>query len=388
MELCYNRKGPDNTLAKVISAALTTQRGAFRESQLQELTMPINRRKIRRVISINGVQVWVTANSEQEYADKIIQLAGGSNRQSEGSKYTFKEYAERWYENFSKPNVANVTALSYRKQLDLHIFPVIGNKKLNMIKPADIQKIYNEMGKTSKETKNKVKIVLNQVFKLAVDEELISNNPVNSSSIKLNGTAPKETKPYTVEQMRYLAAHVKDLKDNNARAWLALAVSLPLRPEEILGLKWEDVDLTNNIINVNGTVTHPDRNKPEYKPYTKTVSSVRTLAMPALVVDVLKDGGDKDSFVVGGKEPLSYTVLRKMLKKIEKDISFCEKITPRRFRTTVATDISSETKDLKLVQKMLGHSTPEMTLRHYDKGRNNAGDAAKAIEKCYRMTCD
>ena len=64
-------------------------------------------------------------------------------------------------------------------------------------------------------------------------------------------------------------------------------------------------------------------------------------------------------------------------------LHFNETITPRRFRTTVATDISAETHDLKLVQRMLGHSTPQMTLKHYDKGRSTATDAAQAISKCY-----
>ena len=32
---------------------------------------------------------------------------------------------------------------------------------------------------------------------------------------------------------------------------------------------------------------------------------------------------------------------------------------------------------------MLGHSTPQMTLKHYDKGRSTAADAAQTISKCY-----
>ena len=32
---------------------------------------------------------------------------------------------------------------------------------------------------------------------------------------------------------------------------------------------------------------------------------------------------------------------------------------------------------------MLGHSTPQMTLKHYDKGRSTAVDASAAISKAY-----
>ena len=87
--------------------------------------------------------------------------------------------------------------------------------------------------------------------------------------------------------------------------------------------------------------------------------------------------------MIGGPKPVSYTQLRGIRKRVNLDTRFGETITPRRFRTTVATDISAATHDLKLVQQMLGHATPQMTLRYYDKGRSGAIDASKAIEKCY-----
>ena len=74
-----------------------------------------------------------------------------------------------------------------------------------------------------------------------------------------------------------------------------------------------------------------------------------------------------------------------MRKRIQRELAFAEPITPRRFRTTVATDISAATHDLKLVQHMLGHATPQMTLKHYDKGRETAADASEAISRAYGL---
>jgi len=39
--------------------------------------MPLNKSKIRRYVKINDIRVWVCANSEQDYADKLIKLALG-----------------------------------------------------------------------------------------------------------------------------------------------------------------------------------------------------------------------------------------------------------------------------------------------------------------------
>ena len=186
--------------------------------------------------------------------------------------------------------------------------------------------------------------------------------------------------------MRYLVSHLPDVKRPVDRAWLAISVTIPLRPEEVLGITWEDIDLDKCLIHVNNTVTHPSRNAPEFKPYTKTASSVRIIAFPKSIIPYIPKAGSPKDFVIGGARPVSYTELRNIRKRIASDTKFPEPIVPRRFRTTVATDISATTHDLKLVQQMLGHSTPQMTLKHYNKGRSQAIDASNAIQKCYGLT--
>lgn len=359
-------------------------RSSYTES---EESMSINKKKIRREITLHGVKVWVTADTEQEYADKLLRLAGETTSSNE--KHAFKAYAEEWFEVFAKPNIANVTAITYARQLNRHIYPVLGDKAVENVSPTDVQKIFNSMACDAKqESKNKVKIVLNQIFEKAIDDGLIIKNPLRSPSVKVKGAAASVTEPYSIEQMRYLAMHLADVKQPTDRAWLAISLSLPLRPEEVLGLKWENVDVDNCVLRIRNTVTHPTRNEPEFKPYTKTASSIRDLTFPKEILAYLPEPGVPNEFVIGGERPVSYTQLRGIRKRINLDTKFGETITPRRFRTTVATDISATTHDLKLVQQMLGHATPQMTLKHYDKGRSGALDASNAIEKCYGLSAN
>lgn len=372
---------------KLQSANLDNWKG-FCSRKESEDNMSINKKKIRREVEVHGVKVWVTADTEQEYVNKLLNLAGDSNRTPE-EKHSFQVYADRWFTVFAKPNVANVTALTYERQLVRYIYPVLGELNLEDVTPADVQRVFNRMADDAKqETKNKVKIVLNQIFKMAIDDGLILKNPLQSSAIKFKGQAASTTEPYSVEQMRHLASHLNDIRSPMDKAWLVLSISLPLRPEEVLGLRWEDIDCENCIIHVHNTVTHPTRNTPEFKPYTKTAASVRDLAVPKEILAYLPDSGKPEEFVIGGERPISYTQLRGIRKRINLDTHFGETITPRRFRTTVATDISAMTHDLKLVQQMLGHATPQMTLKHYDKGRSAAIDASQAIGKCYGLTAN
>ena len=52
-----------------------------------------------------------------------------------------------------------------------------------------------------------------------------------------------------------------------------------------------------------------------------------------------------------------------------------------RFRTTVLTDIYEQTGDIKLTQQAAGHATPDITLKHYVRGRKKTNDAARVIDR-------
>lgn len=341
---------------------------------------------IRRHVRINGTTVWITAKTEQEYMEKVVRLSGGNVMPVSKPKHPFGEYALTWLNVFSRPNVERVTSVSYEQQLKNYILPVLGEMNLEDITPADVQKIFNNMGKRMKqESKNKVKIVLNQIFKMAMNDDIIAKNPLEAPSIRIKGEKSTPTVPYSVNEMRYMAEHLIDIQSGMDRAWLAISISLPLRPEEVLGLTWADVDEVNGVFHIRNTVTHPARNEPEFKTYTKTAASIRDLAVSEELLSCLPVRGKPNEFVIGGKTPLTYIQVRRMRERIQRDIQFDGSITPRRFRTTVATDISAQTHDLKLVQKMLGHSSPQMTLKHYDKGRSTTVDATDAITSCYGL---
>lgn len=368
------------------SSSLTNLENGTAGNTEQESEYDMSAYKIRRRFVLQGVPIWITANSEQEYGEKLMQLSAVNTVQTSQSeeKHPFRDYAMRWFNVFSKPNVEIVTAKTYERQLRMYILPVIGDMMLEDIETSDVQKIFNSMPALMKQgSKVKVKIVLNQIFNMAVEDGYMRRNPLQTSSLRIKGTTATVTQPYTVEQMRHLAGSIDKITNPYDKIWLALHLSLPLRPEEVLGLKWENVNLETCTLNVQNTVTHPGRSMPLFKPYTKTASSVRTLAFPEEIRKYFPPKGEPDEFVVGGASPLSYTQVKRMRNRIQKQTNFDDAIVPRRFRTTVATDISAQTHDLKLVQKMLGHSTPQMTLKHYDKGRGQATDASSAIEKVY-----
>lgn len=338
--------------------------------------------KINQAIEINGKKHWVTAKTAQEFANKIAGLMNAEGRDTPAQKtnHPFDVYALNWFETYSLPNIATVTATTYRRQIENILIPAFEGLAVEDITPDHVQQLFNKMS-VAKPTKQKTKMVLNQILEAALEDKLISANPLRSRKVKITGAASKRTPLYSVEQMRYLAAHLPEVKNEQDRAFLALLIYHPMRLEEELGLKGEDLDRKNLKIRICRAVTHPKRNQPEIKE-TKTEVSVRTLDLSAKALAHIPETPD-DEFILGGKKPLSYTEVRNMCKRIQKDIGFEEKITPRRFRTTVLTDIYDQTKDIKLAQQVGGHANFDTSLKHYIKGRETMRTATAAVENLY-----
>lgn len=336
--------------------------------------------KINRTIMLNGRRHWIRANNEQEYAEKLIQLYDNETSSKSKPAHEFSEFALNWYEVYAKPNIETVTATTYKRQLTLYLIPAFKDMNIEDITTDDIQRMFNTM-KGAKTTKMKTKMVLNMILTTALEDGIISKNPLNSKRLKITGEASKTTKEYSVEQMRFLIQNLDKITNTSDRAYLAVQALHPLRLEEVLGLKWEDIDMENMLIHVQRAVTHPTRNQPEIKA-TKTQASVRTIGLSKITAKYLIPG-EKDSFVFGGNTPLSYTQVRKMCARIQRDTGFEESITPIRFRTTVLTDIYDQTRDIKQAQAAAGHTTSAMTLKYYVKGRANTSESATVIENVY-----
>ena len=335
--------------------------------------------KINRSVIINGARKWIHANSEQEYAEKLGKLFG-TEKVSESGKHIFGKYAENWFETYSLPNIETATAATYRRQLTRYLLPTLGEMAVEDITTDDIQKLFNDMTGT-KATKQKVKMVLNMVLEAALEDGLIPRNPLKSRRLKITGEASKVTKEYTVEQMRFLIRNLDKVGNPIDRSYLAVQALHPLRLEEVLGLKWGDIDLETMTLHICRAVTHPTRNRPEVK-RTKTDASVRVIGLSGIAARYLEPGPE-DDFVFGGASPMSYTQVRRMCERIKRDTGFEENITPIRFRTTVLTDIYDQTKDIKTAQAAAGHASPTMTMRRYAKGRDGVNRSSSVIDQVY-----
>ncbi|MFQ5382815.1 MAG: site-specific integrase, partial [Dehalococcoidia bacterium] len=211
-------------------------------------------------------------------------------------------------------------------------------------------------------------------LKQAVRWNLIPRNPVDGAE------APRPKRPelrtLTPDEVRKLLAFVEETP---RFALYALAVTTGLRRGELLGLRWDDIDLDRGRLTVRRTLQQvKGRGQIPLEP--KTPRSRRTVALSALAVEALRrherlqeeasrqagsawqDTGTVFATSVG--TPFEGGVVSRTF---QSDLSTAglPRVRFHDLRHTCATLLLEGDTNPKVVQEMLGHSTIVLTLDVY-----------------------
>ena len=125
---------------------------------------------------------------------------------------------------------------------------------------------------------------------------------------------PKRDRPYlTPEQIDTFVQAVK----GDAVEIPALLGLCSLRCSEILGLRWENVDLKKGIVRVRGAAVRGEDGALVFKDTNKNTSSVRTVPIMPQLVDALQvvSGYAPDDFVVNCSQQSIYTRVNTVCRK-------------------------------------------------------------------------
>ena len=326
-------------------------------------------KRIRERVIVNGKERWVAGSSRQELFDNYVNLLyeEGIVEWCDGSSEIpfLKDYLTTFYSTYKQKQESN-TLVNRERLIKNHILPAFGSKKLDKIKTDDLQQWFNVLDKKyARETILKLKNILNPVFDKAVEENLISRNPLRSRLLEIGGKETVGHKPLPKEKMEEIRSSISEMKGKE-RLMTALLSYTGMRFEKILGLRWEDIN--DEWITIQRAVVHPKRNQPEIKdPKTKT--SNRIVPFRGQLKELLKDytgtgfilASDKDPT---GETPMSYTEARRVFDKIRKRFDIMD-YTAHDFRDTCATEWRENGASLDVVARLLGHAKTETTERKY-----------------------
>ena len=290
--------------------------------------------------------------------DKFVEEIKDGNNIS--SNINFIIFAQKWLDDYAKPNLRERTVQGYKDYLNLRLIPYFGNMNLSDIQLYDIQKFVNSLSSTlSSETIRKYKNCLSCIFNYAVRWNFLKFNPCNGVIIPKGLDTSVKPVFLTKDEVEQLLLYLNK-EDLKHQIIVRLALQCGLRRSEILGLTCNAIDFKNNTISIYQATT-TIRGIGTVISDTKNQSSIRTIYVKDEIIELLKKLPKENELIFNG---ISNNAVSKWFKRfIEKN-----NLKHMRFhdlRHTHATLLIANGIDMKTVSSRLGHSNITTTMNIY-----------------------
>jgi integrase len=321
-----------------------------------------NIRDVQRSEVIGFVSELSKSKAQDLLDTKLRTINAGSHRPQ--STMLFKQFIE----DFWRPGVLSVlkpgSARYYGVQLDRHVLPVFGSKRLCEISRVDVQCFVADKRKRgySGSSIRGMRTALGKALQSAVEWGYVEQNAARGISI--GSREPKTERLYlsAAESVKLIASLGAPV-----RTVVLVTVLTGLRIGELLALRWKHLDFLCGTIQIRETVSEGKFGTP------KTKSSRRDIPMSEPVQKALEaqrsrsrqTGSEELIFATRNQTPLNpKNLLRRVLRpacvRLELPL-----VTWHSFRHTHATLLGEVGESLKIAQALLGHSDLETTLNVY-----------------------
>jgi integrase len=197
-----------------------------------------------------------------------------------GDRQTVGQYLTTWLESV-QPSLRPRTHERYQQYVTLHALPEIGRQPLSKLAPQHLQRLYanrQEAGLSAMSIRH-LHAVLHRALGQAARWGLVARNVADLV------TPPRaerhEMQTLSPEQAR---AFLEAAQGDRFHALYVLAASTGMRQGELLALRWQDVDLDRDTVQVRGSLEQGTRVIAE----TKTGGSRRQVALTRAGVEALR----------------------------------------------------------------------------------------------------
>lgn len=299
-------------------------------------------------------------DAERWLRDELQKLDRGLWVDPSAGAVRFDEYAEEWFRGLVlKPK----TIAGYRSLLDSRILPTLGAVELRRINPDFLRAWVAAMAADglSASRMGQAKRVVSAVLAQAVNDGLIGRNPTDT--VKVPKTRERDQRYLTAEQVTDLADAVDQRMGGGAQLVKLLAYG-GLRWGEAVALRANNVDVLRRQVHVRESATLVNGTLVWGSP--KSHRS-RTIVMPAFLINEMAptlSGSDLVFTSSTGRPLRSPNFLRRVWKPAVAELSLGD-LVPHDLRHTAASLAISAGASVKAVQRMLGHSSAQITLDRY-----------------------
>ena len=234
-----NKKGKN-------SALCSRKTKKFKENIMPKIKhISIYRRRdgnYHAVISFKGVRKDVVGKNKEDVIDRAkdtLEDLGGSV----GLTRNFNEFVRMWFETVKRPFISAAYYETLLNRFNVHVAPHFAGKRINQIKPFDLQCFFNALCMQTTRAAEDVKIIFNQIFEYAVGNGLIKVNPMRAVIVlkheRQNGSALERDE---IETFKSKLNEVADYKIP-----LLVVLYTGIRPTEVPSVQ---IDLQKGAISV------------------------------------------------------------------------------------------------------------------------------------------
>jgi integrase len=348
-------------------------------------------------VGLDGKRRYVSGKTKEEARRNLRRARGDAERGLvfDADNLQVGEYLDRWLSDSVRDTVKATTFERYEQIARLHLKPSLGRVKLKGLTPAHVRGLYREKleAGSSARTVRYIHTTLHKALKQAVMDGLIPRNA--TEAVTPPQSSREEMCPLTPEQAKLLLQVAHEAGDRLAALYV-LAIHTGLRQGELLGLKWDDVDLEDGSLQVRRTLAITKNGPVLTSP--KTTGSRRSVKLTSKAIEALKRHlerqlGEIDRigslwsengliFASEKGEPINrHNLTRRSFKPLLKRAGLPQ-IRFHDLRHTCATLLLTRNVNVKIVSEMLGHSTIAITLDTYSHVLPNMRDqAAAAMEE-------
>lgn len=321
-------------------------------------------------------------------------------------KLTLNAFFEDYINN--KPGLKQSTRTNYKYMYKKYVSDSLGLKKISQIKYSDILKFYNylitDIGFKLR-SMEVLHTILHPIFTIAVRDGYIRTNPTDGAMTEIknshnceNGKRHALTEVQQSAFMNYISGSQK------YSHWLPLFtvfLGTGCRVGELIGLRWEDCDFENKLININHNLIYrlQDNGKCEFHITTpKTQAGIRVIPMLNEVKAALlkeRKTQEKTGFnetVIDGYRGFIFKnrfgtvfsphLINRAIDRIIKDYNSDETVkaksenrdplllphfTVHNLRHTFCTRFCENETNLKIIQEIMGHSDIKTTMDIYNE---------------------
>lgn len=282
---------------------------------------------------------------------------------------SFSVFVQEWFKTHVLTNNKASTQRSCRAIVDQHLTSFFGKKSLDAIGTEDVEryKATKLQAGLSPKTVNNHLAVLGKCLKNAVEW----NRTASAPRIRLLKVPPQGFDFLDPDEGDTL---VSGFTDPHWRAMALCAVRTGLRMGELLGLRWEDIDLERRQLSVRrsivrGVIASPKSNK------------VRHIPLADNLFDALAELRPKTGYVFQQEngEPMTRGMAWRAIQTACKR-SETRPISWHVLRHSFASQLASKGISAQVIQTLLGHADLKMTLRYAHLAPSTLRDAITVLQ--------